>query len=126
MKTLKILLVALIASTSMAAIYKVKEKNCTKYMVTNEGPVNGIEVSARDTHGMYLKNMTIDFDNGFAQFDLKSAIILGFNRKVVDGKIRISQDHPEFNEFINLLQKDLFFISEICIDKNEVISFKVN
>ncbi|OIQ17936.1 MAG: hypothetical protein BM556_10960 [Bacteriovorax sp. MedPE-SWde] len=125
----KIALLLILASSLSAKVISTPSDGCTKIQVDNDSKVEhrAIKVlSKKVSYGMYLNNMDINFDQRTADFDLRQAVTLGFDRNITNQKISISEDHPRFNEFTNLLQKDLFFISEICLTKDNMVkTFKL-
>jgi len=124
----KLLLLLILASTASASIVSKSNPNCTNYILDNDRELQGQVkvVSKKISYGMYIHDMEIDFDQRRVLFDLKTAVSLGFDKDITSKKVSISEEHPDFKEFTNLLQKDLYFFKEVCLDKNnEVISFKM-
>jgi hypothetical protein len=124
----RILLILILASTASASIVSKSNSTCTNYILDNDRELQGQVkvVSKKISYGMYIHDMEIDFDQRRVLFDLKTAVSLGFDRDITSKKVSISEEHPDFKEFTNLLQKDLYFFKEVCLDKNnEVISFKM-
>lgn len=124
----KLLLALLITASSSAAIVSQQADGCTNFILDNDGELKGQSrlVHKKISHGMYIHDMEIDFDERKAYFDLKTAVSLGFDKNITQQKISISESHPRFNEFVNLLQKDLYFFKEICLDNNDqVVKFKM-
>jgi hypothetical protein len=124
----KLLLALLITASSSAAIVTQQIDGCTNFILDNDRELQGQSkvVHKKISYGLYIKDMEIDFNQRKAFFDLKTAVSLGFDTTVTSDKISINESHPRFNEFINLLQKDLYFFKEVCLDSNnEVVKFKV-
>lgn len=132
MNKLTSLLITLISLTSLnasAGIVKQAKAECTLYKVDDaitkdNKTVN--TVSTKRVYGMYIDDMKINFDERVASFKLKQAVVLGFDSEFTGKRVFIHENHPQFDEFTNLLQKDLAFIEEICLEKSgEVIEFKM-
>lgn len=124
----KLILALLITASASANIVTQQADGCTNFILDNDGELQGQSrvVHKKISYGMYIHDMEIDFDKRKAFFELKTAVSLGFDKELTQNKISISESHPRFNEFVNLLQKDLYFFKEICLDNNdEVVNFKM-
>ena len=130
MKLIKVLAFLMIASSAQAGLITQQKSGCTNYKTDNtieRGTEGDNILTDKTVHGMYLKDMVLDFKADIASFELKAAIIFGFNPVLNNGsRVFISKDHPGLQEFVNLYQKDFFFFEEVCVAANgEVIDFKV-
>lgn len=125
---MKILLIILVTCSSFAGVRKIQKEACTEYRVDNEitKSSQGQDIiSTRNHYGLYINNMKINFDERNVSFDLNESIVMGFNKKII--KISIDETHRKFDEFTNLLQKDLYLFSSVCVDIDaNLVDFEVN
>ena len=140
MKILALLVISLLFTISaQSAVVTEDLGSCINYSILNKVEVNGefhlptitenqtVTNEKKDHYGLYLKKLSIDFTSQTASAELKQAIIFGFNRKLLTERISISSSHPQFNQFINEINKNVVLIRSICIDRdNMVVSYKVN
>lgn len=125
---MKLIVVLLITFSSFAGLRKIEKQACTEYKVDNEitktSEGNNI-ISRKQLYGLYLNGMKINFDERNVSFKLKQAVIMGFNADLIN--VTIDEAHPKFEEFTNLLQKDLYLFSSICVDSNKnVVEYTIN
>lgn len=116
-----------LSHSSFAGVRKIETPHCSNYVIDHDMPLDSTDeniVTKRQTYGLYIDNMKVNFEDQSVTFDLKTAIILGLNKKIIDERIKIKEDHPKFETFINFLNKDLLLFQEICLNRdNEVISY---
>lgn len=116
--------------SAFAGVRKIETSQCTNYVVDHDMQPDSNDsdiVTKRQTYGLYIDDMIVNFDDRSVSFDLKIAIVLGFNRQLFNKKIKIREEHPKFKTFVNYLNKDLHLFQEICLnDNNEVISYLSN
>lgn len=125
---MKLLLVLLITCSSFAGLRKIEKESCTEYKVDNEitKATQGKNIiSKKNLYGLFINNMRVNFDDRNVSFDLNQAVVLGFDTKLI--KITVDESHKKFEEFTNLLQKDLYLFSSICVDRDaNLVDYTVN
>lgn len=113
---------------AQAAVVRIQERECTNYTINDSGKLSEDEVMVlnKRVYGLYIDDMNVDFDNRQVKFDLRAAVILGLNRNVLRNQIKINDSHPRFKKFVNLLNKDLHLLHEVCLNRDyEVVRFKL-
>jgi hypothetical protein len=127
MKISFLLLTLSISFSSFGAIVTSKDvtNNCTAYrIVTTESPAQSHESlqDQREFFGFSLGNMEIDFANKVVYVDVIKRILFGFNRNVVEGRVVIRPENPNFNALVNQLNRVVLTLSEVCItEQNELM-----
>lgn len=127
MKTFTLLLSLIISPLSFGSVVKSLDEfnSCTIYRVANEqNPINENEiiVSDRDVYGLTLTNMEIDFSKEEVLVDPTMIVILGINRNLLQTKVVIKKNNPEFNFLINQLNRKLYIFESMCIsNSNELV-----
>jgi hypothetical protein len=127
MKIITFLLCLTFSSIGFSAIVKSLDvdQSCTIYRVsTAETPIanNEVIVSDREVYGLTLTNMEINFETKQVLVDPTMVVVLGLNRSLLNQKVFISNENPDFNFLINQLNRKLFVLEKMCIsDNNELV-----
>lgn len=129
-KIFVLMLIAAFAQATQAAIVKKRdsEQNCTLFKVISADANGKLKISEdeviinqKDAYGLSLTDMEIDFSNREVRVQPQINVILGMNRSLLNSKVVISAENPEFNFLINQLNRKIFLFEQICIsDKNEI------
>lgn len=109
MKLLKTITLLLIINSTFAGIKFSKSDECTTYKLDNEiqrGAKGVGIISNKRAYGMFLDDMRIDFNNRNANFILKEAVILGFDREVITKRMHVSEENSNFQNLIDMYQQD--------------------
>lgn len=127
-----------ICQTTSAAIFKSynDKKSCTEYSVVNkiktesgeyiyqrEPRENEEVITDKTIYGLSLKNITVNFNQRTASFDLIKNVTLGLNRPLftMGTRVKVQSSNKEFNKIINRVNKKLHLITSICLDENQNI-----
>jgi hypothetical protein len=127
MKVITFLLCFTLSSVGFTAVVKSLDiaQSCTIYRVsTPETPIanNEVLVSDRDVYGLTLTNMEINFEAKQVLVDPIMVVVLGLNRSLLNQKVFISNENPDFDFLINQLNRKLFVLEKMCIsDNNELV-----
>lgn len=103
-------------------------RNSAGELVLSRELNEGEEVIDQRTHyGLELKNLEIDFENREARFEILSQVTFGRNRSILgdEQKASISVQNKQFDMIVNQVNRKLFVMNSICIDRdNQVIYAK--
>ncbi len=129
MKSLLAFFVFMSFSTSVSALVvksQDKSNKCTLYRVTREASpkaINETVIADKESYGLSLINLDIDFNNREASVDLIANIVMGFNKNVVGTKVKIQENHPDFKLMVNFLNRKINLLEKACIDRNNNIVY---
>lgn len=102
-----------------------KVRNDAGELVLSRDLVEGEEIIDNKTHyGLELKKLEIDFDKREARFEIFKQVTFGVNRNLIDTDVlaSISADNQQFSMIINQINRKLFIMNSICVDRdNQVI-----
>ena len=131
-KTLVLGLVALLSTSSFAAVVKTRdaEADCTLYKVV-QADDNGkvkvkageVVVSIKDAYGLSFQDMEINFDTREVLVQPTINIIMGFNRPLTEKKSVISSENPDFTYLINQLNRKVNLFEKVCITSDNKIAY---
>lgn len=106
-----------------------KERNSNgDYVLERQLKASETVVDDRTHYGLETKNLSIDFDQRKASFEIISQVAFGFNKNLLESdgaQVSISADNAQFGQAINQVNRKLFSFSKVCLDQNnEVIYLK--
>lgn len=120
---MKFSLILLILSASFASFGAVVtsadvKNGCVVYRVTSqEKPRLAKEgiVEPKELYGLTIKNMHIDFNTKSVSVEVTKRIVLAFDRPLIEGRVFIRAENPNFDYLVNQLNRDLFTFDKVCI-----------
>lgn len=127
---MKLSLILLILSSTFASFGAVvvssdAKNGCVVYRVTSEEKprlAKEAVVEPRNLYGLTFKDMQIDFDTKSVSLEVTKRIVLAFDRPLLEGRVHIRAENPNFNFLVNQLNRDLFTFDKVCITpQNELI-----
>jgi hypothetical protein len=127
MKHVLLLLVLSFSYVSYGAIVvSADTKNkCTVYRVTSPEEAKAkLEnvVEPRELYGLTIKNLKIDFETKSATVEITKRIVLAFDRPLLENRVVIKAENPNFDFLVNQLNRDLFTFDKVCIrNSNELV-----
>lgn len=102
-----------------------QENQCNLYRTTSEEKPKletESQVLDKEIYGIGLSELEIDFENKSAKVLPTANVVLGINRTFLNQKAVISSNNPNFNFFINQVNRKIFLLESVCIsDQNELI-----
>lgn len=103
-----------------------KERNSDgDYVLEREIKASETVLDDRGHYGLESTNLSIDFDQRKASFEIIKQVVFGFNKNLLErdgAKVSISADNAQFDQAINQVNRKLFSFSQVCLDEtNEVI-----
>ena len=127
---MKLSIILLILSTAFSSFGAVAvsadaKNGCLVYRVTSpEKPRLAKEavVEQKELYGLTIKDMLIDFNAKTVSFEVTKRIVLAFDRPLLEGRVFVRAENPNFNFLVNQLNRDLFTFDKVCITpQNELI-----
>jgi hypothetical protein len=128
MKICIFILSMIISMTSFGAVVKGwdKEQLCDLYRVVNdETPRSQDEITVfnKAVYGLSITNMDIDFNNVLVKVDPIINVTLGFNRPLLNEKVFITSQNPDFTFLINQINRKIYLFEKMCIGKNNELIY---
>ncbi len=105
---------------------KDNDNKCTLYRVTTEETPaldEEIIISDKDAYGFTFQDMEVQFKNQTVTVQPMINVVLGFNRALTNSKSIIKASNPEFKFLVNQLNRKIYALEKVCINKNNEIIY---
>lgn len=96
------------------------------YVLEREVRANETVVDDRGHYGLESTNLSIDFDQRKASFEIISQVVFGFNQNLLETEgtqVSISAENPQFDQAINQVNRKLFSFSKVCLSQNNQVIY---
>lgn len=101
-----------------------KDKNSKgEYVYVRAVKASESVVNTKQIYGFSLRNLKINFSRRYVTADLKTHVILGFDKYKT---IKIDEDNKRLNSLINYLNNTVTLWDSVCVDSNNFLIYATN